>query len=181
MGGGLVTTDCNKEGNMNWLEILLSVVIVAVGGGGIFNLIIKSRLEELRAIEERLSVERRKVYGEILDPYIELFASLTLEDGGASKSPNIIQKITSKEYRKAIFELGLIGSDDVIRAYNTLMQHSFKSSGPDEKDPFETMRLFGILRLEIRRSLGNKKTKLNELDMLRGEIMDIDKLEKQNS
>ena len=167
---------------MDWWEIVLSVLIMAVGGGGIFSLIIKSRLEELRAIEERLSLERRKVYAEILDPYIELFASLTLENGGSSKSPEITRTITSKEYRKAIFELGLLGSDDVIRAYNTLMQHSFKSSDPDKQDPFETMRLFGILRLEIRRSLGNKKTKLNELDMLRGEITDIDKfLDKSNS
>ena len=167
---------------MDWLEIVLYVLLMVVGGGGIFSLIIRSRLEELRAIEERLSLERRKVYGEILDPYIELFASLALENGGASTSPKITRKITSKEYRKAIFELGLLGSDDVIRAYNTLMQHSFKSNDPDKQDPFETMRLFGILRLEIRRSLGNKKTKLNELDMLRGEITDIDKfLDKSNS
>ena len=88
---------------MDWLEIVLYVLLMVVGGGGIFSLIIRSRLEELRAIEERLSLERRKVYG-------------------------------------------------------------------------------GILRLEIRRSLGNKKTKLNEFDMLRGEITDIDKfLDKSNS
>ena len=46
---------------MDWWEIVLSVLIMAVGGGGIFSLIIKSRLEELRAIEERLSLERRKI------------------------------------------------------------------------------------------------------------------------
>ena len=80
---------------MDWLEIVLYGLLMIVGGGGIFSLIIRSRLEELRAIEERLSLERRKVYGEILDPYIGLFASLALENEGASTSPKITRKITS--------------------------------------------------------------------------------------
>ena len=161
---------------MDWLQIVLAPLLMVVGG--IVTWIIKSRLEELRAIEERLRAERRKIYGEILDPYVELFASLKLKDGGASK---IEQKITSYEYRKTIFELGLLGSDDVVRAYNALMQHSFKSAGSGKQDLGETVRLWGKLRLEIRKSLGNKKTKLNEFDMLRGEITDIDKLEKPSS
>jgi len=36
------------------------------------------------------------------------------------------------------------------------------------------MRLWGALLIEIRKSLGNKKTKLKEVDMLRGMIKDID-------
>lgn len=163
---------------MDWWEIVLSVVLIAVGGGGIVNLIIKARLDELRAMEERLRDERRKIYSAILEPYVALFASLTLEDGGASKSQEIQQKITSTEYRKTISELVLLGSDDVVRAYNALMQHSFKSASSDKQDFGETIQLWGKLRLEIRKSLGNKKTKLDELDMLRGEITDIDKLEK---
>jgi len=161
---------------MDWLQIVLAPLLMVVGG--IVTWIIKSRLEELRAIEERWRDERRKIYGEILDPYVELFASLKIKDGGASK---IEQKIISYEYRKTIFELGLLGSDDVVRAYNALMQHSFKSVGSGRQDLGETMRLWGKLRLEIRKSLGNKKTKLNEFDMLRGEITDIDKLEKPRS
>ena len=161
---------------MDWLQIVLAPLLMVVGG--IITWIIKSRLEELRATEERFRAERRKIYGEILDPYVELFASLKLKDGGANK---IEQKIISYEYRKTIFELGLLGSDDVVRAYNALMQHSFKSAGSDKQDLGEIVRLWGKLRLEIRKSLGNKKTKLNEFDMLRGEIMDIDKLEKPSS
>jgi len=38
------------------------------------------------------------------------------------------------------------------------------------------MRLWGSLLLEIRKSLGNKNTKLNEIDMLRAMIKDIDNL-----
>jgi hypothetical protein len=39
------------------------------------------------------------------------------------------------------------------------------------------MRLWGQLLLEIRKDVGNKKTGLNELDMLRWLISDIEKLE----
>ena len=152
-----------------WLSPLLIVV------GGIITWFIRSRYEERRAIEERLHGEYRRVYAEILEPYIELFANLSRGEG---VNKGIEQKITSKDYRKAIFELGLLGSDDVVRSYNALMQHSFKSASSDKQDFGDTMLLWGKLRLEIRKSLGNKKTKLDELDMLRGEITDIDKLAK---
>lgn len=157
---------------MEWWEILLYVLLAAVGGGGIISLIIRSHLEERRAIEERLHGEHRRVYAEILEPYIELFANLS-RGGGVNKG--IEQKIASKDYRKAIFELGLLGSDGVVRAYNDLMQYFFKLGSGGKQDMYETMRLWGTLRLEIRKSLGNKRTKLSAFDMLRGEIKDIDK------
>ena len=91
------------------------------------------------------------------------------------------RKITSKDYRKAIFELGLLGSDSVVRAYNDLMQYFFKLGSDGKQDMHETIRLWGTFRLEIRKSLGNKRTKLNAFDMLRGEITDIDKLLKEPS
>ncbi len=136
-------------------------------------MIVKSRLDELRAVEERLSVERRRVYADILAPYIKLFASISRGD---KNTDEIGQQITSDEYRKAIFELGLVGSDKVVCAYNDLMQYFFKLGSSGKQDMYETTRLWGKLRLEIRRSLGNKNTKLTEIDMLRGEITDIDKL-----
>ena len=149
-----------------WLSPLLLVV------GGIVTWFIRSRYEAQKAIEERLHGEHRRVYADILEPYTELFASLS-RGGGVSKE--VEEKITSKDYRKAIFELGLLGSDGVVRAYNDLMQYFFKLGSDEKPDMYETMGLWGTLRLEIRKSLGNKKTKLSAFDMLRGEIKDIDK------
>ena len=54
------------------------------------------------------------------------------------------------------------------------MQYTYKSEDSSEKDPKEMMRLWGVLLLEIRKSLGNRRTKLDEWDMLRGMIKDID-------
>ena len=161
---------------MEWWEIALSPLLIVVGG--IITWFLKSRSEELRATEERLSAERRKIYAEILAPYVKLFAGISRGDAVAN---DIGKEITSDEYRKAIFELGLLGSDDVVHAYNDLMQYFFKLGTTGKQDMRVTVRLWGRLRLEIRRSLGNKKTKLNEFDMLRGEITDIDKLGRSNS
>ncbi len=54
------------------------------------------------------------------------------------------------------------------------MQHVYEAESTGNQDPRKMMSLWGTLLLEIRKSLGNKKTRLNELDMLRGMIKDID-------
>jgi hypothetical protein len=138
--------------------------------GGITTWFIKSRVEELRATEERLRDQRRKIYLEILDPYIRLFAELK----GKGPPVQALKKMTSYGYRKTAFNLNLFGSDDVVRAYNALMQHTYEAESTGKQDPKEMMRLWGRLLLEIRKSLGNKKTSLNEVEMLRGMIKDID-------
>jgi hypothetical protein len=57
------------------------------------------------------------------------------------------------------------------------MKHAYKVEVTGNKDPKEMMSLWGELLLEIRKSLGNKDTKLNKFDMLRAMVKDIDKLE----
>jgi len=152
---------------MNWLQVLGPSLLMVLGG--IITWFIKSRVEELRATKEKLQEERRKIYGQILDPYIRLFADL--KGQGPAQA---IKKITSYDYRRTAFDLNLFGSDEVIRAYNALMKHTYEAESTGKQDPKGMMRLWGSLLLEIRKSLGNKKTKLNEIDMLRAMIKDID-------
>ena len=57
------------------------------------------------------------------------------------------------------------------------MKHTYEAEATGNQDPEEMMRLWGKHLLEIRKSLGNKKTKLNELDMLRAMIKDMSKIE----
>ena len=59
---------------MNWLQILGPTLLMIAGG--IITWLFKSRVEELRATEEKLRDQQRKIYLEILDPYIRLFAEL---------------------------------------------------------------------------------------------------------
>ncbi len=153
---------------MNWLQILGPTLLMIAGG--IITWLFKSRVEELRATEERLRDQQRKIYLEILDPYIHLFAELKTKGSPVQA----LRKITSYEYRKTAFDLNLFGSDEVVKAYNALMQHTYEAESTGKQDPKKMMRLWGTLLLEIRKSLGNEKTKLDELDMLRAMIKDID-------
>jgi len=137
---------------MNWLQVLGPPLLMLLGG--IITWSLKSRVEELRATEERLREERRKIYGQILDPYIRLFADL--KGQGPAQA---IKRITSYEYRKTAFDLNLFGSDEVVRAYNALMKHTYEADSTGKQDLKEMMHLWGNLLLEIRKSLGNKKTK----------------------
>lgn len=154
---------------MLWLQTVGPPLLMIIGG--IITWLIKSKIEELRAVEETLLEDRRKVYSQIIDPYVRLFADL--KGQGAAQA---IKKITSYEYRKTGFELNLFGSDEVILAYNALMKHAYKAESTGKQDTKEMMRLWGNLLLEIRKSVGNKKTKLNERDMLSAMIKDIDNL-----
>jgi len=155
---------------MDWLQSLGPTLLMVLGG--IIAWFIKSNIEEFRAIEEKLRKERRNIYVQILDPYIRLFADIKVKGPGEA-----IKSITSYNYKKTAFELNLFGSDEVVWAYNSLMKHAYKAETTGNQDPKEMMRLWGKLLLEIRKSLGNKKTKLDEFDMLRAMVKDIDKLE----
>ena len=80
----------------------------------------------------------------------------------------------SLDYRKTAFQLILLGSDDVVRAHNELMQYIFSIEG--QPDPGALMQRYARLLLEIRKSLGNKRTTLREVEMLRGSIKGVDSL-----
>jgi len=155
---------------MDWLQILGPTLLMVLGG--IITWFTKSKIEELHAIEEKLRKERRNIYAQILDPYIRLFADIK------GKGPDeALKMITSYNYKKTAFDLNLFGSDEVVHAYNNLMKHAYKAEATGNKDPKEMMSLWGELLLEIRKSLGNKNTKLNKFDMLKAMVKDIDKLE----
>ena len=59
---------------LDWIQIVGPPLLMLVGG--IITWIIKSKIEELHAIEEKLREDRRKIYIQILDPYIRLFSGL---------------------------------------------------------------------------------------------------------
>ena len=110
---------------MDWLQTLGPTILVIIGG--IVTWFLKSRVEELRVIKEKLREDRRKIYEQILDPYIRLFADLK-----GQGSINALKEISSYEYRKTAFNLNLFGSDEVVRAYNNLWKHIYDYSTAGE-------------------------------------------------
>lgn len=162
---------------MEWVVAVVVPVLLAVGGGigGLITFLWRHRLEEIRATEERLSADRRKVYGDLLLPYVQLFTT-SQEKGTAEARDEAVARIQSAEYRGTAFDFMLIASDDAARAYNELMQFTYKMDASGQRS-WGVMLLWGQLLLEIRRSLGNKETTLTNVDMLRFLIKDIEKLE----
>jgi hypothetical protein len=149
--------------------IVLASPVVALFLSGV-GWIVRSRYDELQRLEESLNDDRRRIYAQILEPYIVLFAGLN----DPSAQAKVLKMMLSLEYRRTAFELALFASDDVVRAYNELMQFFYRASGPGQYDTKDAMRHWGVLLWEIRRSMGNRKTKLSEWDMLRWLIKDID-------
>jgi len=162
---------------MDWLQNILAplILLLVAGVGSVAGYFIRSRGEESRAIQQKLNEERRKAYGEILAPYIRILVDVKNKEGAAKA----LEEIKSYDYRKTAFDLALFGSDNVVRAYNAFLQYAYKaeSGGSEEQRAIGYMRLWGQLLLEIRKDVGNKKTRLNERDMLRWLISDIEKLE----
>lgn len=153
---------------MIWLQVLGPSLLVLIGG--IITWFLKSYIEKIRITEEKLHIERRKIYMDILEPYIKIF---TNPDGsGVEKA---LEDIKSFNYRKTAFEFNLFGSDQVVRAFHKILKKASLQKQGEETPPSDMMKLWGGLLLEIRKSLGNKNTRLDEYDMLRSLIKDIDK------
>lgn len=153
---------------MNWIKVLGPSLLMVVGG--VITWFLKSYLEKLRLTEEKLHKERRKIYMDILDPYIKIFSGI--DGSGVSLA---MKDILSYSYRKTAFEFNLFGSDEVVTAFHRILKEAYKQESGIAIPPQDMIRLWGSLLLEIRKSLGNKKTKLKDYDMLRSIIKDIDK------
>lgn len=143
---------------------------VLVGFGGLISWFLKARKEELQAIEERAMEKRFEIYTQILKPLIVL-----LSNAASEKDKNqATQEIASIAYRKSAFNLITFGSDQLVIAYNEMMQGFF--TGEADINPKMSLKRFANFILAIRKDLYSKQTKLKEWDMLKFMITDIDKI-----
>ncbi len=91
--------------------------------------------------------------------------------------------MTGIDYRRAAFNLMTFGSDDVVRAYNKLMQTFFNRKPEHFKDNIEygehILRVFSDLLLTIRKDLYTKRTRLKRSEMIEFMLTDIENHRKQ--
>lgn len=148
---------------------ILVLILTAVGWR------IRKRLERRIELEDKLREDRISAYNQILQPFIILLTSevawkTDTKNRNKDKNEIAMQKLLSLEYREQGFRLSLVGSDEVVTAYNNLMQFFFqrRDSNPTatESDVKDMMKLLGCFLLEIRKSMGNESTKLDTWDML---------------
>lgn len=164
---------------MDWLQDILAPLIVSLiaGIGIVVGWFIRSKFEESRTVRQKLNEERRKTYSEILLPFISVLANMNSKEGASKAVQQIMKDLTT--FQKNRLDLVLLGSDNVVRAHNACWEYAYKVDAGEnmEQRGVTYMLLWGNLLLEIRKDVGNKDTKLNETDMLRWLIKDIDKLE----
>jgi hypothetical protein len=145
----------------------------------------RERQKYWRDLEQKLREDRISVYNAMLEPFIiiftkdEAFANDKLYKN-RSKTEVSNGMILSLDYKRNGFKLALMGSDNVVRAFNELMQYIYAQPKiTDETKAEHTLKLMnilGTLLLEIRRSVGNETTKLDNLEMLEWMINDIRQL-----
>jgi hypothetical protein len=140
-------------------------------------------------LEDKLRDDRIAVYNGILEPFIILFTSDEAwqsdpKNKGRDRFHIAGQKMISPAYRNSGFRLVLMGSDAVVRAYNDLMQFFFERSQqtvPSEADIRQMLALLGTFLLEIRRSMGNEATKLDNWGMLEWFLTDARRLRRERA
>ena len=85
----------------------------------------------------------------------------------------------SFEYRQVGFKLSLVANDEVVRAYNSLMQffyHTDDDQRPLDQKASNWIALMATLLLEIRRSMGNQSSKLDRWEMIEWFMRDAHKM-----
>lgn len=158
----------NEQNILTLITALGAPILVFIGG--LISWFFKTKKEELKAIEERALEKRIDTYNKILNPFIILFAAKENQ----KMKDKALDEITSIDYRKAGFNLITFGSDEMVNAYNEMMQGFYK--GEASENPNETMKKFANFLLSIRKDVYNKDTKLKNWDMLKFMITDIEKI-----
>lgn len=88
---------------------------------------------------------------------------------GQKKDETAISRMLSVEYRHLAFKLSLVGNDEVVRAYNKLMQFFYRMESdpmPLEAKTVRWLALMSNLLLEIRKSMGNPTSRLDRWEMI---------------
>ena len=145
----------------------------------------RQSIERRIKLEEKLRDDRVEIYNRILEPFIVLFMSDAAWQSdrklkGKDKSSYFTTSILSLEYRKTSLKLMLLGSDAVVKSFNDLMQ--FFYSFDDSVDSLPTnqiskaISLLADFLLEIRRSMGNEATTIDNWGMLEWFLKDARKL-----
>jgi hypothetical protein len=106
-----------------------------------------------------------RLYKQVLEPF--LIPLVTNDDEAAGSSALQEAAFASPGYKRAVFEMTLFASDEVVRAFGDI---TYAGTDPS----VHPMVLWARLLLAIRKSVGNKGNQLTLADMLRPTINDID-------
>lgn len=144
-------------------------------------------LDRIKELEDKLRSDRVEIYNALLEPFFVLLTTDAVfasdpKYKGKNKDQLSIGRMLTVEYRKVGYKLSLIADDAVVRAYNRLMQFFYKGEHQHlaEEELFvktsEWIKLLSELLLEIRRSMGNAHTQLDNWEMVEWFMTDADRM-----
>jgi hypothetical protein len=177
----------------NWLDYLSTIGAVATP---LFVLILtgvgwkyRQSMERKIKMEEKLRDDRIEIYNKILEPFILLLMSDVAwssdkKNKGKDKNEIATAQVLSLDYRKTSFKLSLIGSDSVVTAFNNLFQHFYTladSEVDEDSNTKKLLELLGNFLLEIRRSMGNESTAIDNWGMIEWFITDARQYRSKNA
>jgi hypothetical protein len=142
-----------------------------------------AQIARLRELEDKLREDRISTYNALLEPFFLFFtteAAFATDSKykGQKKDDLAVQRMLSVEYRQVGFKLSLVANDEVVRAYNRLMQffyHTEVDSAPIEQKMVRWLALMGDLLFEIRKSMGNESSALDRWEMIEWFMSDAPK------
>ena len=114
--------------NQTLLITILSPILITIGG--IVSWILKSKKEEVLNAETKSREFKIETYKKLLEPFIATL-TFTLTEKVKQKE---INKLTTLEYKKAVFDLTTFGSDKAIQIFSKIMQTFFHSDEYKDDD-----------------------------------------------
>lgn len=164
----------------------LAVLLISSIAIPVILVIISNNNSKIREIENKLREDRIEIYNKVLEPFFLLYTTEAMIKSSKNKEirtkTNIdlmTEKAISLEYQYYAFKLALIGSDEVVKAFNNLMQLAYTPSDQQkENHGFLLINKIAVLFLEIRKNVGNDRSKLHAFEMLEWKMTDIRKYKK---
>jgi len=143
--------------------------------------------ERIRDLEDKLRTDRIETYNKLLEPFFLLFTTDAVFESdpkyiGKDRTEYALSKMLTVEYRMVGFKLSLVADDAVVRTYNALMQFFYTGQHADSaqenvsKNTSKWIKLLSEMLLEIRRSMGNHETSLNNWEMIEWFLSDAHKM-----
>ena len=134
----------------------------------------EARVASLLREREIARAQQRQIYMDVLTPFIAMLRS-TKSRNPEQESAKALREIRKVSYWQSVYALMFMGSDEVVNALNNMMQFAYRAEGTNSRyTPEVLIELWGGLLLAVRRDLFVGETELEELDMLRAYITDID-------
>jgi hypothetical protein len=145
------------EGSLLWTAIV-----------GALAWAIRSNTEKKQEHLRLLGEKKREHYVAFLE-FMNLAVSTVKSNGSSSKeSGSLTSPAKLDEFRKWSLRLTLIGSDEVVRAWNAV-----RVAAPEPREGLDILKDWGRLWLEMRKDCGHDDTKLTVADVLASIVNDM--------